>query len=85
MKAVSNKTYDVVQLTEEMRTEKDQKTVRRLFRDVTSVEVKTSGLSLSTRNTRYDIPLTHWIMRDQRGGISIVSDVTFQLNYRTID
>jgi hypothetical protein len=85
MKAKSKIIYQVVQLTEELRTEPDQKTIRPLFTDLTAVEIKSSSLAVSTRSSRYDIPVGHWIMRDQRGSVSIVSDVVFQMNYQVVD
>lgn len=85
MKARNKNTYDVIQLTDELRVEPDQKTVRGFFSDITSVEVKASGLTVSTRNTRYELPLGHWIMNDHHGGISILPDVTFKMNYQVVN
>lgn len=85
MKARNKNTYNVIQLTEELRVEPDQKTIRGFFSDITSVEVKSTGLTVSTRNTRYEIPLGHWIMKDQRAGISIMPDVTFKMNYQVVN
>lgn len=75
----------MIQLTEELRTEPDQKTVRPFFLGITSVEVKSSGIAVNTRATRYDIPVGHWIMRDQRNKVYILSDVTFQMNYQIVN
>jgi hypothetical protein len=75
----------VIQLTDQLRVEPDQKTVRGFFSGITSVEVKSSGLAVSTRNKRYDIPLGNWIMKDQRAGIFIMPDVTFKMNYQVVN
>lgn len=85
MKARTRNRYDVVQLTRELKEETNQKTVRKLFKDVTSVEVRSSGLMVSTRKTRYDIPIGSWILRNQREEVSIVSDIYFRLNYELIN
>ncbi|MDA3918740.1 MAG: hypothetical protein PF690_17460 [Deltaproteobacteria bacterium] len=85
MKARSKNAYDVIQLTKELKDEPDQKTIRPYFKDITSVEMKSSGVVVNTRNTRYDIPVGSWIMIDQRGKVSIVSDVAFNLNYVVVN
>lgn len=83
-RAKSKNTYDVVQLTRELADEPNQKTIRPFFKDITSVEVRSGGLAVNTRSTRYDIPVGHWIMKDQRDGVSILSDVAFKMNFQLI-
>lgn len=85
MKAKSKNVYQVIQLTEAMRAEQDQKTVRSYFDSITSVEVRSGSLAVSTRTTRYDIPVGAWIMKNQRGTVTIIPDITFKMNYELID
>jgi len=85
MKARNKNAYEVVQLTRELADEVDQKSIRPMFQNITSVEVRPYGFLINTRLTRYDIPVGHWIMRDQRGKVSVVSDVTFQMNYEVLN
>jgi hypothetical protein len=85
MKARNKNIYQALQITREKIAEKGQRSVRAFFPDLTSVEIRGSGLTINTRSKRYDLPLDHWILKDKFGKVAILTDVDFKFNYEIID
>lgn len=73
--------FEAVQVTQEVKNESGQATIRALIAGVTQVELFQNRISVSTRYARYDFSIGDWILKDGKGAITRITDIDFKMNY----
>ena len=81
MKVRRKDKFEAIQVTEELKNEQGQATIRGLITGVTQVELFPSRMAVSTRSVRYDLSIGDWILKDFKGAISRITDIDFKMNY----
>lgn len=84
MEVRRNSTYEAIQVTEALKDEQGQSTIRGLISGVTQVELFPSRMIVSTRYARHDFQVGDWIIKDKEGRISRITDLDFKMNYEEV-
>jgi len=84
MKARKRALFDVLQVTRELKDTPGQPEIRDMIKGVTQVELYPERISVSTRYARHDFNVNDWIMKDEKGSISRVTDIDFHMNYQIV-
>jgi hypothetical protein len=73
--------FDALQVTEALKSEPGQPSIRQMIGAVTQVELFPFRMVVSTREKRYDISMGDYILKDSKGVLSIIKEVDFKMSY----
>ena len=81
MKVRRKDKFEALQITEALKNEQGQVTIRAIVPGVTQVELFPTRISISTRSARHDLTVGDWILKDSKGAISRITDLDFKMSY----